>query len=194
ATGNPKNVAIWKSSSDRRGRSVSRGTSFDLTRAQDFQNVAKIPQIFLIRINDERNHKSTPGVVPAAQTPMSIRWIYYEYIQRRQNADLGKRTCICRHCGAPFWEIKKIVNASRTGQPEYHKSCYRGTVIFTVSDVGDQEKLRPNKPCWSFLINWMDLRHQTRSKYVFAIQAGSVLMAKKSYWYSGSKSSQTKKN
>ncbi|GJR53330.1 hypothetical protein Tco_1403851 [Tanacetum coccineum] len=34
ATGNSKNVAIWKSSSDRRGRSVSRGTSFDLTRAQ----------------------------------------------------------------------------------------------------------------------------------------------------------------
>ncbi|GJR80545.1 26S proteasome regulatory subunit 8 homolog B [Tanacetum coccineum] len=41
----------------------------------------------------------------------------------------------------------------------------------------DPVMVKFNGPCWSFLINWMDLRHQTRSKYVFEIQSGSVLMA-----------------
>ncbi|GKA32747.1 hypothetical protein Tco_0719114 [Tanacetum coccineum] len=42
---------------------------------------------------------------------------------------LGRCTCVCRHCGAMFWECEKIASASHTSEFGYNKCCYGGRVI-----------------------------------------------------------------
>ncbi|GJS66166.1 DNA helicase [Tanacetum coccineum] len=42
---------------------------------------------------------------------------------------LGRCTCVCRYCGAMFWECEKIANLSSRRQPEYNKCCHGGRVI-----------------------------------------------------------------
>ncbi|GKD54835.1 DNA helicase, partial [Tanacetum coccineum] len=42
---------------------------------------------------------------------------------------LGQCTCVCRHCGAMFWECEKVASASNTSQFAYNKCCYGGRVI-----------------------------------------------------------------
>nr|GEV41507.1 helitron helicase-like domain-containing protein [Tanacetum cinerariifolium] len=42
---------------------------------------------------------------------------------------LGQCTCVCRHCGAMFWECKKVASTSHTSQFGYNKCCYGGRII-----------------------------------------------------------------
>ncbi|GJS92889.1 DNA helicase [Tanacetum coccineum] len=42
---------------------------------------------------------------------------------------LGQCTCVCRHCGAMFWECEKLASASHTSQFAYNKCCYGGRVV-----------------------------------------------------------------
>ncbi|GKA57729.1 DNA helicase [Tanacetum coccineum] len=46
---------------------------------------------------------------------------------------LGRCTCVCRHCGAMFWECEKIASASHTSEFGYNKCCYGGRVILRRS-------------------------------------------------------------
>ncbi|GKA89829.1 DNA helicase [Tanacetum coccineum] len=41
---------------------------------------------------------------------------------------LGKCTCVCRHCGAMFWEIEKVISASHVNDFAYNKCCYGGRI------------------------------------------------------------------
>nr|GEZ28105.1 DNA helicase [Tanacetum cinerariifolium] len=62
---------------------------------------------------------------------------YYYYSHTRNGtwrlpleyAHLGKCTCVCRHCGALFWECEKVARSSYTYDPRYNKCCYGGRVI-----------------------------------------------------------------
>nr|GEU71510.1 DNA helicase [Tanacetum cinerariifolium] len=42
---------------------------------------------------------------------------------------LGQCTCVCRHCGAMFWECEKVASASHISRSEYNKCCYGGCII-----------------------------------------------------------------
>ncbi|GJS39598.1 DNA helicase [Tanacetum coccineum] len=46
-----------------------------------------------------------------------------------EHSHLGQCTCVCRHCGAMFWECEKVASASHTSQFGYNKCCYRGRII-----------------------------------------------------------------
>nr|GEV80540.1 DNA helicase [Tanacetum cinerariifolium] len=50
-------------------------------------------------------------------------WILPEYNH------LGQCTCVCRHCGAMFWECEKVASASHISQFGYNKCCYGGRII-----------------------------------------------------------------
>nr|GEW35739.1 retrotransposon protein, putative, Ty3-gypsy subclass [Tanacetum cinerariifolium] len=42
---------------------------------------------------------------------------------------LGQCTCICRHCGAIFWECEKVTSTSHASEFAYNKCCYEGRVV-----------------------------------------------------------------
>ncbi|GJY96378.1 DNA helicase [Tanacetum coccineum] len=37
-------------------------------------------------------------------------------------------TCVCRHCGAMFWEVEKVISASHVNDFAYNKCCYGGRI------------------------------------------------------------------
>ncbi|GJX91672.1 hypothetical protein Tco_0344998 [Tanacetum coccineum] len=47
-------------------------------------------------------------------------------------AHLGKCTCVCRHCGAMFWECEKNARSSYAHKTGYNKCCYGGRVVLRV--------------------------------------------------------------
>nr|GEU29273.1 DNA helicase [Tanacetum cinerariifolium] len=49
---------------------------------------------------------------------------------------LGQCTCVCCHCGAIFWECKKVASTSYTSQTGYKKCCYGGRIILHMTSVG----------------------------------------------------------
>ncbi|GJX19647.1 DNA helicase [Tanacetum coccineum] len=46
---------------------------------------------------------------------------------------LSKCTCVCRHCGAMFWESEKVISASRANDFAYNKCCYGGRISLRPS-------------------------------------------------------------
>nr|GEV45768.1 hypothetical protein [Tanacetum cinerariifolium] len=44
-------------------------------------------------------------------------------------AHLGKYTCVCRHCGAMFWECEKNARSSYAHELGYIKCCYGGRIV-----------------------------------------------------------------
>ncbi|GJS84524.1 ARID DNA-binding domain-containing protein [Tanacetum coccineum] len=42
---------------------------------------------------------------------------------------LGQCTCVCRYCGAMFWECEKVDSASYGKASAYNKCCYRGRTV-----------------------------------------------------------------
>ncbi|GJV52664.1 DNA helicase [Tanacetum coccineum] len=59
----------------------------------------------------------------AQESVSSSNRIPAEYIH------LGQCTCVCRHCGAMFWECEKVTSASHSSQSGYNKCCYDGRII-----------------------------------------------------------------
>ncbi|GJT01529.1 kinase RLK-Pelle-LRR-XI-1 family protein, partial [Tanacetum coccineum] len=51
---------------------------------------------------------------------------------------LGKCTCVCRYCGAMFWECEKVAKLSSRTQPEYNKCClWRAyNQMFSMTSLG----------------------------------------------------------
>ncbi|GJV27623.1 DNA helicase [Tanacetum coccineum] len=45
---------------------------------------------------------------------------------------LGQCTCVCRHCGAMFWECEKVVSASHTSELGYNKCCHGGRIVLRL--------------------------------------------------------------
>ncbi|GJV28335.1 DNA helicase [Tanacetum coccineum] len=52
-----------------------------------------------------------------------ISWIPPQY------SHLGQCTCVCRHCGAMFWECERVASASYAADFVYNKCCYGGRTI-----------------------------------------------------------------
>nr|GEX02504.1 DNA helicase [Tanacetum cinerariifolium] len=42
---------------------------------------------------------------------------------------LGQCTCVCRYCGAMFWECEKVESASYGKASAYNKCCYGGRIV-----------------------------------------------------------------
>ncbi|GJW60871.1 hypothetical protein Tco_0110206 [Tanacetum coccineum] len=93
---------------------------FDNTNAENISRPPAMPRTGRAQkqqCKDTYRHMADVKLPPVS-TKVPLDYIY-----------LGKCTCVCRYCGAMFWECEKVAKLSSRTQPEYNKCCHGGRVI-----------------------------------------------------------------
>nr|GEV41510.1 helitron helicase-like domain-containing protein [Tanacetum cinerariifolium] len=112
------------------------GTNIGLSVGNTIAKGTPLPKDLLIKCDKREmiynnTYHQTPQLSKAeAKTSCSSNWDEAEtsWIPLEYN-HLGQCTCVCRHCGAMFWECKKVTSTSHTSQFGYNKCCYGGRII-----------------------------------------------------------------
>nr|GEV01017.1 DNA helicase [Tanacetum cinerariifolium] len=107
---------------------ISRQSTYDVVATTPLHTEEGVFHMLAIWKHQHQHHASANPTTPSngfncVPTRDTQHYIPLEYTH------MGRCSCVCRHCGAMFWECEKLSRSGFGGVPIYNKCCNGGQVV-----------------------------------------------------------------